>query len=328
MNGRIDEEDGDVLNPFFTLSPAQSPSSPSHSQNFPFSPPDDRRFIPNDAVGYTDPQPNHNLNLLDDDDDDAVAFTSVSHNHPATPRVFDRFDSSRSSSDENDEFYGSDASRNEAVQKRLDYMIEYLDRKLSAADASGGDGSRGNFQTEQSQPLPEFIAGGGGTGIFRLPQRSAVNRNRPPSLELRPHPLRERQIGRFLRNIVCVDDGRQMWAGSECGLRAWDLANMYCAGVGDGEEDIAEEEKEEGECEGFLEDDTVPFVESMRTVGTLCVVVDDGSRIVWSGHKDGKIRCWKMDGINNCGRRLTEWLSWQAHRGPVLCMVMTSHGKV
>ncbi|CAI9090780.1 OLC1v1025619C3 [Oldenlandia corymbosa var. corymbosa] len=318
MDARIDDEDVDVLNPFFTVSPPHSSSPYSH--NFAFSPPDDLFTSPAGAAVYSDPQP-RNLNLLDDDD---AVFTSVSQNYPAAPRVFDRFDSSSASDDddENDEFYASDAA-----QKRLEYMMDYLNNKLCNDDVIGSSRA---VQAEQSQPLPEFIAEGGGTGIFKVPVRSAVYPDRPPSLEVRPHPLRERQIGRFLRTIVCVDDGRQMWAGSECGLRVWDLDNIYGAGAGsggveDGEQEYDQVEEEEG-CEGFVEEDTVPYVESVRTAGTLCVVGDDGNRVVWSGHKDGKIRCWKMDETNKCGKCFSEVISWQAHRGPVLSMVMTAHG--
>ncbi|KAL3520460.1 hypothetical protein ACH5RR_018609 [Cinchona calisaya] len=319
MNGRIEDEDGDVLNPFFTTSPPRPPTTPpSPHSSFPFSPTD--HFFPLDDVVFPTIPPTTNTETS----------ASTSRNYQNAPRIFDRFDSSSNSSEENDEFYNSD-TRNDAVQKRLDYMIEFLDRKLSvgtdSADVSGVIQSLQLTQSQSHPPLPEFIAPGGGKGIFKLPVRSAVNPVRPPSLELRPHPLREKQTGRFLRIIVCVDDGKQMWAGSECGLRAWNLADIYGSGLWkDEEEDV--EEDEEGEFEGYVEEDTAPFVESVKTVGTLCVVGDDANRVVWSGHKDGKIRCWKMDVINNNnGRgRFREGLSWQAHRGPVLSMVMTSHG--
>lgn len=47
---------------------------------------------------------------------------------------------------------------------------------------------------ELQQRLPEFMGGGGGVGIFKAPSRAPVNPNRPPCLELRPHPLRETQV--------------------------------------------------------------------------------------------------------------------------------------
>lgn len=54
-------------------------------------------------------------------------------------------------------------------------------------------------------------------------------------------------------------------------------------------------------------------------------MVDSGNRLIWSGHKDGKIRSWKMDQPLD-DVPFKEGLSWQAHRGPVFSMVLTSHG--
>lgn len=320
MDGRIDDDDGggggDPLNPFFTISP-RSPSNYSHSYsaNFALSSPP---------------------NLLDDGDEyhsssaarkkfnfDETS-TSDFQKYQNSPKVFDRFEELSSSSDENDELFGLE-SKNDDVQKRLDYMMEFLDSKLSLTSSPDGSNSVLNQQKER-HPLPEFIARGGGAGMFKFPTRSAVHPARPPSIELRPHPLRESQIGKFLRNVVCVDDGKQMWAGTECGLRCWDLVNMYREPMLTKWEEEEEEEDEVGDCENFEEEDTAPFVESIKTPATLCVVGDDGNRLIWSGHKDGRVRCWKMDGITNSRCAFKEGLSWQAHRGPVLSLVMTSYG--
>ncbi|MCI35458.1 type I inositol 145-trisphosphate 5-phosphatase 12-like, partial [Trifolium medium] len=46
--------------------------------------------------------------------------------------------------------------------------------------------------------------------------------------------------------------------------------------------------------------------------------------MIWSGHKDGKIRSWKMD--QQFSTPFKEGLSWQAHRGPVLAMVISCYG--
>lgn len=194
--------------------------------------------------------------------------------------------------------------------------------------------------------LPEFMGGGGGEGIFSVPIRGALHAIRPPSLELRPHPLRETQVGSFLRTIVCAQS--QLWAGMESGVRVWDLEEVS-TNYDDDKVVIGDEE-------------SAPFKESCRTSPALCLAVDDGNRLVWSGHKDGKIRSWKMDfpqltpnssqgdnttsvpttpttasTSNTSGRPsfsqisgrtsgFKEGLSWQAHRGPVLCMAFTSQG--
>ncbi|KAG6732931.1 hypothetical protein I3843_01G194200 [Carya illinoinensis] len=183
---------------------------------------------------------------------------------------------------------------------------ERIDQSLCVE--AGIDDSR------QCQPLPEFIGSGGASGIFKVPTRAPVHPGRPPCLELRPHPLRETQVGKFLRNIACTET--QLWAGQESGVRVWDFNNVYNPGCGLG---------------GFGgrvkrgDEDAAPFHESVNTSPTLCLMVDSGNRLVWSGHKDGKIRSWKMDQPLQ-DTPFKEGLSWQAHRGPVLSMVLTSHG--
>ncbi|MCL7035236.1 hypothetical protein MKW94_020963 [Papaver nudicaule] len=162
------------------------------------------------------------------------------------------------------------------------------------------------------QPLQEFIASGGGNGIFKVPIRAAEHPGRPPNLELRPHPLRETQVGSFLRTIVCTEN--QLWAGQECGIRFWNFDDYYSVGCG-----IAGEKTKKGD------EDAAPFHQSAQTSPALCLVVDSGNKLIWSGHKDGKIRSWKMDQPLD-GTAFKEGLTWNAHRGPVLSLIMTSFG--
>ncbi|XP_004499384.1 type I inositol polyphosphate 5-phosphatase 12 isoform X2 [Cicer arietinum] len=164
--------------------------------------------------------------------------------------------------------------------------------------------------SSQYQPMQEFIGSGGGTGVFKAPIRASVHPGRPPCLELRPHPLRETQVGKFLRNIACTET--QLWSGQECGVRVWEFRNAYEHGCGLGGRVRRGDE------------DAAPFYESCDTSPTLCLTVDNGNRLVWSGHKDGKIRSWKMD--QQFSTPFKEGLSWQAHRGPVLAMVLTCYG--
>ncbi|KAJ1409289.1 WD40/YVTN repeat-like-containing domain superfamily [Sesbania bispinosa] len=222
------------------------------------------------------------------------------------------FDLHSSSSDDDDVVSPSNSI--ESTNRRLDCMLQFLDRKLSAAD------HHDRHRSSPSGPasLPEFIAKGGGTGIFRPPVRAAVHPSRPPCLELRPHPLRETQIGRFLRNIAATES--QLWAASECGLRFWNFKDLYASWCSVGGEGVVRSGDEE----------SAPFLESVRTSPALCLVSDEGNRLVWSGHKDGKIRCWQMDhqslDDNKWNNHFKESLSWQAHRGPVLSLTITSYG--
>lgn len=237
---------------------------------------------------------------------DDETYSNSTSSSTRIPKIFDRFYDSSSSSEpeEHDDLAGTHT-------KRLDYMIQFLDRRLQQ--------DNNNFLNQHN--LPEFIASGGNQGIFKLPIRGAVRYDRPPCLELRPHPLTETQIGCFLRNLVCVDD-KELWAGSESGVRVWKLGDVYKAAE---EEGVVVEGDEE----------SAPFRESGTVAPTLCLVGCEGSRMVWSGHRDGRIRCWKMlsdccnDGDSVCdGSAFKEVLCWQAHRAPVLSMVVTLYGNV
>lgn len=179
----------------------------------------------------------------------------------------------------------------------------------------GPDAADDQQQHKPFQPMVEFIGSGGGTGIFKVPSRAAVHPGRPPCLELRPHPLKETQAGRFLRNIACTDT--QLWAGQECGVKFWNLEDSYEPGAGIGGRARRGDE------------DAAPFYESANTSPTMCLMVDCGNRLVWTGHKDGKIRSWKMDQtLDDANNPFKEGLSWQAHRGPVLAMIFSSQGKL
>ncbi|XP_010475272.1 PREDICTED: type I inositol polyphosphate 5-phosphatase 13-like isoform X2 [Camelina sativa] len=205
----------------------------------------------------------------------------------------------------------------------------------NAGDGNGGGGGGGaedylivnpppnvGVGDDDTEPLPEFIGAGGGSGIFKVPVRAAVHPGRPPCLELRPHPLRETQTGNFLRNIACTET--QLWAGQENGVRFWNLEDAYEAGCGIGGQVRRGDE------------DTAPFHESVTTSPTMCLVADESNKLLWSGHKDGKIRAWNMihqpsddDNDDHDGdgpMPFKERISWQAHRGPVNSIVISSYG--
>ncbi|KAH7569763.1 hypothetical protein JRO89_XS06G0262800 [Xanthoceras sorbifolium] len=242
--------------------------------------------------------------LIDFSDYAVSSATSHTYTDPQGTRIFDRYLSSSSSSaaasDDDDE---ETHSSNSTTIKRLDYMIDFLDRKLSTSDDR-------NRNKRSASSLPEFVGRGGDIPMFRPPIRGAVHPARPPSLELRPHPLRETQVGCFLRTILCTE--KQVWGGGENGLRVWSLKDLY--------------------SESGNEDGTAPFKESVRGISAvMCLVGDEGSEVVWSGHRDGRMRCWKMMNQNqNQHGRLSdgfrEAFSCQAHRGPVLSLCISSYG--
>ncbi|WOH12525.1 hypothetical protein DCAR_0832030 [Daucus carota subsp. sativus] len=191
------------------------------------------------------------------------------------------------------------------------------DENYDSSDGAGAPVICSNTGYEYSTPadgqsLPEFVGNDANAAeIFKAPRRAAVHPNRPPFLELRPHPLRETQVGKFLRTIASTDT--QLWAGEECGVRVWRLSDAYKPGIGIGGRARRGDE------------DAAPFYESVKTSPTMCLIIDCGSNLVWSGHKDGKIRSWNMDEDLN-DNPFPEAFSWQAHRGPVLSMVISSYG--
>ncbi|CAL5199676.1 unnamed protein product [Lathyrus oleraceus] len=209
-------------------------------------------------------------------------------------------DDSRISNNIIESFYDSDSDDDFFPHSNPNAADEYMEGGGISDDLS------------QYQPLQEFIASGvgGGAGVFKSPIRAAVHPGRPPCLELRPHPLRETQVGKFLRNIACTQT--QLWAGQECGVRVWEFRNAYEHGCGLGGRVRRGDE------------DAAPFYESTDTSPTLCLTVDNGNRLIWTGHKDGKIRSWKMD--QQFSTPFKEGLSWQAHRGPVLAMIISCYG--
>ncbi|KAL5232545.1 hypothetical protein ABZP36_031321 [Zizania latifolia] len=181
-----------------------------------------------------------------------------------------------------------------------------------------GGGGGGSVALERA--LPEFVGDGGGEGIFRVPLRAAMHPSRPPALEVRPHPLRETQVGSFLRTLACEPRSRQLWAGSESGVRVWGLDAVF-AGCGA----VARRGDEESS----------PFRESVPVSPALCIEVDSANRLVWTGHKDGRIRSWRMDIATAPGDGgddaplFREALTWLAHsRTPVLSIVITSYGEI
>ncbi|CAL9046601.1 type II inositol polyphosphate 5-phosphatase 15-like [Musa acuminata AAA Group] len=173
-----------------------------------------------------------------------------------------------------------------------------------------------------SGSLSEFTGMAVRHGIFRPPTRAPVHPGTPPSIELRPHPLRETQVGCFIRTIA--GSTSQIWAGTENGVRVWNLSDVF---EGFGRGGFASWKPGRGD------EESAPFRESSFTYPTICLVVDSDRGFVWSGHKDGRIRIWRVEqpeSNNSAPERgnLAECLSWQAHRSPVLSMAITSHGEL
>ncbi|KAK4436625.1 Type I inositol polyphosphate 5-phosphatase 12 [Sesamum alatum] len=196
-----------------------------------------------------------------------------------------------------------------------DDQVDYDDFSQRIEGIGIGDGNAlDESQQQPNQPLPEFMASGGGVGVFRVPNRAACHPNRPACLELRPHPLRETQSGKSSRTIASTET--QLWAGLESGVRVWKYSDAYEPGCG----------FETGKKTRRGDEDASPFYESANTSPVFCMMVDQGSKLVWTGHKDGKIRSWKTEQNFSDDTAFKEGFSWQAQRAPVLCMTMSFYG--
>ncbi|XP_024524008.1 type II inositol polyphosphate 5-phosphatase 15 [Selaginella moellendorffii] len=155
----------------------------------------------------------------------------------------------------------------------------------------------------------EFIAGGG-KGVYKPPLRGPVDPDRPVPFDLRPSPMRTNQPARAL---TCT--GSSVWLACDGALKVWDVANAMSHGSGgDGNppDDI--------DAAAF----TYMGVEGM----TLCLVADAANKLVWSGHRDGKVRAWSTEELVRSKRRTEPSLCWIAHRSPVLSMVITTYGEL
>ncbi|XP_057853266.2 type II inositol polyphosphate 5-phosphatase 15 isoform X1 [Cryptomeria japonica] len=193
--------------------------------------------------------------------------------------------------------------------------VSNLDLEYSKMPKLVGDIHQETRKTEESGAvsapiLKEFVASGGGKGIFRVPTREAIRSGRPAFLELRPHPLRETQDRQTICTIICT--GNRLWAGLESGIRFWDIDKAYGTG------------RESNPVLG--DEDTAPFVSlPLHDTPTTCLVADAARNIVWSGHRDGKIRGWPIDMSSDA---VSSKLTWRAHLGPVLSIAVTSYGEL
>lgn len=124
------------------------------------------------------------------------------------------------------------------------------------------------------------------------------------------------QGGKFIKTIASTDT--QLWAGQESGVRMWKHSDTFEPGSA----------AATGRRLPRGDEETATFHESASTSQTLCLMIDEGSKLVWSGHKDGKIRSWKMEQQFTDGNAFKEGFSWQAHKNPVLSMAMSFYGKI
>lgn len=111
--------------------------------------------------------------------------------------------------------------------------------------------------------LAKIVIAGGGEGIFHVLLRTAMHLNRPPALEVRPHPLRETQLGAFLRTLACNPQGQQLWAGAKSGVWVWGF-HKVCRGWW-----------LDASLRRHGDEQATPFRESVPVPPALCAAADD-----------------------------------------------------
>lgn len=167
----------------------------------------------------------------------------------------------------------------------------------------------------RGQQNAEFTAAGGGKGVYRSPSREFVNSGHPVAMELRPRPLRT-DFCQTIKTLLCTDTA--VWAAFDSGLKVWDIETAFgnCS-AGDG--NLAGDE------------DAAPYtVLAVNMAPTLCLAMDVANQIVWSGHRDGKVRAWPLQihsGTAQQRNSVAPVLVWDAHQAPVTALTITSYGE-
>ncbi|KAJ7562619.1 hypothetical protein O6H91_03G077500 [Diphasiastrum complanatum] len=195
------------------------------------------------------------------------------------------------------------------------YVNEELTEAVVKKGQSSGRGSLRWSSVKMENVFPEeFVGAGGGKGIFRAPYRGAVHPLRPVSLELRPHPLGDQRTD-GTKVLICTDEA--VWAGCDFGLKVWNI-------------DSATSEGSDGHGNKPGDKDAAAFIVlTADGTSTQSLATDVTDRFILSGHKDGRVRAWRTD---MCSRSQeseesnSAVLMWQAHRNPVLALVVTSYG--
>jgi hypothetical protein len=63
---------------------------------------------------------------------------------------------------------------------------------------------------------------------------------------------------------------------------------------------------------------------------TLCLAMDTGNQVVWTGHRDGKVRAWPLNirgGDSQKRDPVEHVLVWDGHQAPVTAITITPYGE-
>jgi hypothetical protein len=186
------------------------------------------------------------------------------------------------------------------------------DSRLTVAPSFKQEESPSAAPPKFSKQPPVFVGRKGGPGA---PTRSAVNPNRPTCIELRPAPLRGSKADQQARTLACTETA--VWAAVDGGLKVWDVA-AATAGSSSGENNVTAGDEDAA---------AFTFLAVHGTTKVLCLSVDFGREVVWSGHSDGKARAWPMGIPGYNTEAVTSTLIWSAHKSSVTAICVTPYGE-
>lgn len=161
---------------------------------------------------------------------------------------------------------------------------------------------------------PEFLASGGGKGVYRAPSREILYAGHPVALELRPRPLKLKDANQSIRTIMCTESS--VWAAFDHGLKVWDI-EAACSSCSEGGNNP-------------LGDEDAASYTVLASGPTLCLAMDTGNQVIWTGHRDGKIRAWPLKiraGASQKRDPVDHALVWDAHQAPVTAITITPYGE-
>lgn len=160
--------------------------------------------------------------------------------------------------------------------------------------------------------MKEFVSAGGRRGGFKAPDRGEDG---PVAFELRPQPLQEMPV-QPTRVLACTDTA--LWLGCDQGIMVWDIPGAFKSSC-DGKSNMKGDE------------DAAAYSRSVHELAPLCLVADTTNHLMWSGHKDGRVRAWHLTfehASENASDGNTAVFTWQAHQTAVLAMIVTSYGEL
>uniref|UniRef100_A0A7I4BC76 Inositol polyphosphate-related phosphatase domain-containing protein n=1 Tax=Physcomitrium patens TaxID=3218 RepID=A0A7I4BC76_PHYPA len=159
---------------------------------------------------------------------------------------------------------------------------------------------------------PEFLASGGGRGVYRAPSRDLFYAGNPVALELRPRPHKE--MNESIKTALCA--GSSLWAAFDHGLKVWDIEDASSGGS-------------EGSNNSPGDEDAAAYIPLVVNSGaTMCLAMDNANQIIWSGHRDGRLRAWPLNIRDGGSQGRDQILEWDGHQAPVTAITITSYGEL